>query len=65
MKPTIRELKSKLSRYIVLLKVKKLRRITEEGFASWGSGKPQGLSTPVTVLGKPLPQTVIEEREGR
>lgn len=36
--------------------------MVREGLASWGGGKPRGSARPVTVRGKPVSRTVIEER---
>ena len=36
--------------------------MVREGLAAWGGGKPRGLARPVRVRGKPVSQTVIEER---
>lgn len=36
--------------------------MVREGLARWGGGKPRGSATPVKIKGKPISQTVIEDR---
>jgi prevent-host-death family protein len=36
--------------------------MVREGIASWGGGKPRGSARPVRVRGKPVSQTVLEDR---
>ena len=36
--------------------------MVREGIASWGGGKPRGASRPVKIRGKPISDTVLEER---
>jgi prevent-host-death family protein len=36
--------------------------MVKEGLAHWGGGKPRGSSRPVKVRGKPISQTVLDER---
>jgi prevent-host-death family protein len=36
--------------------------MVREGVASWGGGKPRGSARPVRVRGKPVSQTVLEDR---
>jgi prevent-host-death family protein len=33
-----------------------------EGLASWGGGKPRGSSRPVKIKGRPISETVLEDR---
>ena len=82
----IRELKSKLSRYITEAKkgeglivtdrgqfvaaihplsneFRVVQYLLETGKASWSGKKPRGLSGPVALKGKPLSETILEERQ--
>jgi prevent-host-death family protein len=36
--------------------------MVKEGLAHWGGGKPRGSARPVKVRGKPISQTVLDER---
>lgn len=37
-------------------------RMVREGLASWNGGKPRGATRRLRIRGKPISQTVIEER---
>jgi len=39
-----------------------IRRMVREGVASWGGGKPQGAKRPIKIRGKPISDTVLEDR---
>lgn len=36
--------------------------MVREGLANWGGGKPRGSSRPVKVKGRPISDTVLEDR---
>jgi prevent-host-death family protein len=36
--------------------------MVREGFAHWGGGTPRGSRRPIKVRGKPISQTVLDER---
>ena len=36
--------------------------MVREGLAQWGGGKPRGSRRPVKIKGKPISQTVLDER---
>jgi prevent-host-death family protein len=38
------------------------RQLVREGLASWSGGKPRGTARRIRLRGKPISQTVIEER---
>lgn len=40
----------------------RLLAMVREGFARWGGGKPRGSARRVKIRGKPISDTVIEER---
>ncbi len=40
----------------------KLLAMVREGLAKWGGGKPRGLVKPVRIRGKPISETVLEDR---
>lgn len=37
-------------------------QMVREGLASWGGGKPVGSRRPVKIRGKPISETVLEDR---
>ncbi|HEX9822509.1 MAG TPA: type II toxin-antitoxin system prevent-host-death family antitoxin [Methylomirabilota bacterium] len=39
-----------------------IRRMVREGLASWSGGKPRGATKPIKVRGKPISDTVREDR---
>lgn len=39
-----------------------IRRMVREGLASWGGGKPRGATRPIKIRGKPISDTVREDR---
>jgi prevent-host-death family protein len=42
--------------------VARARAMVREGIASWGGGKPRGSSRPVKVKGRPISETMLEDR---
>lgn len=43
----------------------KLWKLVAEGKLDWSGGKPRGLTPRIRIKGKPLSQTIIEDREDR
>ena len=43
----------------------KLWELVRQGKVDWSGGRPQGLNPRIRIKGKPLSQTVIEDREDR
>ena len=39
-----------------------IRRMVREGLASWGGGKPRGARRPARIEGKPMHETIREDR---
>ena len=39
-----------------------IRRMVREGLAAWGGGKPRGAPRPIRIRGKPISDTVREDR---
>ena len=39
-----------------------IRRMVREGLATWGGGKPRGAPRPIRIRGKPISDTVREDR---
>jgi prevent-host-death family protein len=39
-----------------------IARMVREGLVSWGGGKPRGSSRPIKIKGRPLSETVLEDR---
>jgi len=39
-----------------------IRRMVREGLASWGGGKPRGATRRIRIRGKPISDTVLEDR---
>ena len=39
-----------------------IRRMVREGLASWGGGKPLGARRPARLKGKPMHETIREDR---
>jgi len=39
-----------------------IRALVREGRAAWGGGKPHGARRPVRLKGKPIHETVLEDR---
>lgn len=39
-----------------------IRRMVSEGLATWGGGKPRGATKPIRIRGKPISDTVREDR---
>lgn len=42
-----------------------LWELVRQGKAEWSGGRPRGLTPRIKIKGKPLSQTVIEDREDR
>jgi prevent-host-death family protein len=40
-------------------------RLVSEGKLDWGGGKPTGLKNRISARGKPLSQTILEDRKDR
>lgn len=36
--------------------------MVREGLASWGGGKPRGSARPVKIKGRPISETILEDR---
>jgi prevent-host-death family protein len=39
-----------------------IRRMVREGLATWGGGKPKGATKRIRVRGKPISDSVLEDR---
>ena len=39
-----------------------IRRMVREGLASWAGGKPRGATRPARIKGKPMHETIREDR---
>jgi prevent-host-death family protein len=42
--------------------VARVMAMVKEGLARWGGGKPRGSSRPVKVKGRPISETMLEDR---
>lgn len=40
-----------------------MMEMVRQGLATWNGGKPNGSPHPVTIRGKPLSETIIEDRQ--